>query len=166
MKGKFEILSPGGSLEGIKATINAGADAVYTGGKLFGAREYANNLDVSQMKEALEYAHLREKKIYLTVNTLLKDSEIEEQLYEYILPFYNMGLDAVIVQDYGVMKFIHDNFEKLPIHASTQMCIPFPLAEISTSIGFSAMTLSLILSHRSRGSSSSPSKSRVIVPFG
>ena len=123
MKGKFEILSPGGSLEGIKATINAGADAVYTGGKLFGAREYANNLDVSQMKEALEYAHLREKKIYLTVNTLLKDSEIEEQLYEYILPFYNMGLDAVIVQDYGVMKFIHDNFEKLPIHASTQMCI-------------------------------------------
>lgn len=120
---KVELLAPGGSLESLKAAINAGADAVYTGGLMFGAREYADNLDTSQMIEAIRYAHIHGRKIYLTVNTLLKDDEIKEKLYDYILPFYEYGLDAVIVQDFGVMEFIHENFPDLPIHASTQMTI-------------------------------------------
>lgn len=120
---KVELLAPGGSLAGVKAAINAGADAVYTGGTMFGAREYADNLSTEEMIEAINYAHIHGRKIYLTVNTLLKDREIEEKLYDYLLPFYENGLDAVIVQDLGVMKFIHDNFKNLPIHASTQMTI-------------------------------------------
>lgn len=120
---RVEVLAPGGSLDSVKAAINAGADAVYTGGQMFGAREYADNLDTEQMIEALQYAHIHGRKIYLTVNTLLKDKEIEEKLYDYLLPFYENGLDAVIVQDFGVMKYIHDRFPDLPIHASTQMTI-------------------------------------------
>lgn len=120
---KVELLAPGGSFEGVKSVINAGADAVYTGGLMFGAREYADNLNTEQMIEAIHYAHIHGKKIYLTVNTLLKDAEINEMLYDYILPFYENGLDAVIVQDFGVMNFIHTNFSGLPIHASTQMTI-------------------------------------------
>lgn len=90
---------------------------------MFGAREYADNLSTEEMIEALSYAHIHGRKLYLTVNTLLKDREIEEKLYAYLTPFYENGLDAVIVQDFGVMKFIHDNFSGLPIHASTQMTI-------------------------------------------
>lgn len=120
---KIEVLAPGGSLDSVKAAINAGADAVYTGGQMFGAREYADNLNTDQMLEALQYAHIHGRRIYLTVNTLLKDKEIEEKLYNYLLPFYENGLDAVIVQDFGVMKYIHESFSDLPIHASTQMTI-------------------------------------------
>ena len=120
---KVELLAPGGSLECVIAAINAGADAVYTGGQMFGAREYADNLSYSQMEEAIRYAHIHGRKIYLTVNTLLKDSEIEKELFEYINPLYEIGLDAVIVQDFGVMEFIHNNFMDLHIHASTQMTI-------------------------------------------
>ncbi|MBE5957984.1 MAG: U32 family peptidase [Lachnospiraceae bacterium] len=120
---KVEILAPGGSLECVIAAINAGADAVYTGGPLFGAREYADNLSFEQLEEAIRYAHIHGRKIYLTVNTLIKDLEIEKKLYDYIKPLYNIGLDAVIVQDFGVMEFIHKHFPDLHIHASTQMTI-------------------------------------------
>ncbi len=120
---KVEILAPAGSLDICKAVINAGADAVYLGGNLFGARAFAGNLNEQQVIEAIEYAHLRGKSIYLTVNTLLKNHELEGQLLDYIMPYYKAGLDAVIVQDMGVFKKIHDYFPDMPIHASTQMTI-------------------------------------------
>jgi len=120
---KVEILAPGGSKKSVISAINAGADAVYTGGQLFGAREYADNLTTEELIEVINYAHIHGRRIYLTVNTLLKDKEIERNLYDYILPLYEKGLDAVIIQDFGVMKFIHDKFPLLPIHASTQMTI-------------------------------------------
>ena len=120
---QVELLAPGGSFESVIAALNAGADAVYTGGTMFGARAGADNLTQEQFIEALNYAHIHDKKIYLTVNTLLKDREIEEQLYEFIAPLYLNGLDAVIVQDMGVLKFIRDNFRDMNIHASTQMTI-------------------------------------------
>ncbi len=117
---KFELLAPAGSYESLVAAIKAGADAVYIGGQKFGARAYADNLETDKMIEALDYVHLHGKKLYMTVNTLLKPSEME-QLYEYLLPYYEAGLDAVIVQDLGVLSFIKKHFPDLDIHASTQM---------------------------------------------
>ena len=120
---KLELLAPAGSLDICKAVINAGADAVYLGGNLFGARAYAKNFDQEQLFEALDYAHLFDRKIFLTVNTLLKNHELEQYLYDYIEPLYKHGLDAVIVQDFGVLSFLHQHFPDLPLHASTQMSI-------------------------------------------
>lgn len=120
---KIEILSPAGSYESLKAAIAAGADAVYIGGTRFGARAFADNLTEDKLLEAIDYVHLHGKKIYLTVNTLLKQREIENELYDYLLPYYKHGIDAVIVQDLGVMKFVKEYFPDLPIHASTQMTV-------------------------------------------
>ncbi len=119
----IEVLAPAGSLEICKAVIRAGADAVYLGGDMFGARAYAGNLNREEMLEALDYAHLRDAKIYLTVNTLLKEDEINERLIDYIKPYYEAGLDAVIVQDLGVFNVIRSYFPDLNIHASTQMTV-------------------------------------------
>ena len=118
-----EILSPAGSLDTLYAGINAGADAVYIGGQNFGARAYAKNPDTNDLLKAIDYVHMHGKKIYLTVNTLLKNQEIENQLYDYLLPFYKNGLDAVIVQDMGVFQFIRNYFPDMDIHASTQMAV-------------------------------------------
>lgn len=118
---QVEILSPAGSMESFRAAVNAGADAIYVGGSMFGARAYANNFDADQLKEALDFAHVHGKSVYLTVNTLLKNAEIENSLYEFLRPAYEYGLDAVIVQDFGVFEFIRKNFPNLDIHASTQM---------------------------------------------
>lgn len=118
-----ELLAPGGNYDSVIAAINAGADAVYTGGSLFGARANAQNLTTEELFQAIDYAHLFGKKIYLTINTLIKDKELEEQLFEYLLPLYEHGIDAVIVQDMGVLLFIKENFPELHIHASTQMTI-------------------------------------------
>ena len=118
-----ELLAPAGSYESMTAAISAGADAVYLGGQLFGARAYANNLDTEQLKRAIDYAHLHRKALYLTVNTLLKEEELEEELYHYLKPLYEQGLDAAIVQDMGVFSFIRSYFPLLPIHASTQMTL-------------------------------------------
>ena len=120
---KIEILGPAGSKEGIYTALNAGADAVYVGTSRFGARAFAKNPSVEELTEALAYAHLRDKKIYLTVNTLLTDQEIQESLYEMIMPLYEAGLDACIVQDPGVMSFLHRNFPGMDLHASTQMTL-------------------------------------------
>lgn len=120
---KVELLAPAGSFEGMKAAVHAGADAVYLGGNLFGARAYADNLDEQQLLLAIDYAHLHGKKLYLTVNTLLKEQELEQDLYHYLHPFYERGLDAVIVQDIGVLNRIREAFPKLPIHVSTQMAV-------------------------------------------
>lgn len=119
---KPEILAPAGSMEALKAAVHAGADAVYLGGNRFGARAYADNFDETALIQAIEYAHIYGVKVYLTINTLFRNEEIEE-LFDYLSPLYQTGLDAVIVQDLGVMYYLHQNFPDLPIHASTQMTI-------------------------------------------
>lgn len=123
MKNTLELLAPAGDLKTLKAVIDAGADAVYFGGSMFGARAYASNFSIEEALEAVEYGHIHDRKIFLTVNTLLKNEEITQHLYEYLLPYYTKGLDAVIVQDYGVMQFIRTYFPDLPIHTSTQMTV-------------------------------------------
>lgn len=123
MKDRVEILAPAGSMECLKAAIAAGADAVYTGGALFGARAYAHNLTEEELLEAIDYVHLHGRRLHLTVNTLIKDREMEKQMYDYLLPYYRQGLDAVIVQDIGLFRFIRKHFPDLPIHASTQMTL-------------------------------------------
>ena len=123
MNRQVEILAPAGSYDSFIAAIAAGADAVYIGGTRFGARAYADNLDEEMMLQAIDYAHLHGRKVYLTVNTLLKEQELNDELYSYLLPYYRRGLDAVIVQDIGVLCYIREQFPDLPIHASTQMTI-------------------------------------------
>lgn len=120
---KIELLAPAGSLETLRAVCKAGADAVYLGGGQFGARAYAKNFTEDELLYAIDYVHLRGKKLHLTVNTLLKNRELEEQLYSYLRPYYERGLDAVIVQDAGVFSFIKAHFPGLELHASTQMTI-------------------------------------------
>lgn len=120
---EIEILAPAGSYDSLKAAIAAGADAVYIGGTRFGARAYADNLEQDKMLEVIDYVHLHGRKIYMTVNTLLKESELQKELYDYLLPYYKHGLDAVIVQDIGVLQFIKKYFPDMPIHASTQMTV-------------------------------------------
>lgn len=122
MNPDFEVLAPAGSFEILKAVIDAGADAVYLGGDQFGARAYADNFSKDELLMALDYAHLRGKKIYLTVNTLLKNEELSG-LYDYLLPYYERGLDAVIVQDFGALSCIRRWFSDLPVHTSTQMTV-------------------------------------------
>lgn len=118
----FELLAPAGNLEILKGVIESGADAVYVGGSMFGARAYANNFTEAELLEAIDFAHLRGVKVYLTVNTLIKNSEFSK-LYDYLLVYYKRGLDAVIVQDIGVVKAIHEYFPSLEIHTSTQMTV-------------------------------------------
>ena len=118
----FELLAPAGNLEIFKGVIESGADAVYMGGSMFGARAYANNFTEEELLEAIDFAHLRGVKVYLTVNTLIKNSEFSK-LYDYLLPYYKRGLDAVIVQDIGVVKAIHEYFPSMEIHTSTQMTV-------------------------------------------
>lgn len=125
MKKKVEILAPAGSFDSMKAAVAAGADAVYMGGSRFGARAYAENPDEMGMLEAINYVHLHGRQLYMTVNTLVKEDEMDD-LYDYLLPYYQAGLDAVIVQDMGVFSYIREHFPDLPVHASTQMTITGP----------------------------------------
>ena len=124
---KPELLAPAGSYEALQAALIAGADAVYIGGSRFGARADADNLDEKMLCRAIDEVHLCGKKIYLTVNTLLKQQELEKELYDYLKPYYMCGLDAVIVQDYGVLRCVRRWFPDLPVHCSTQMTITGPL---------------------------------------
>lgn len=119
----IEILAPAGSYESMVGAFNAGADAVYMGGQQFGARAYADNPDENGLLSAIDYAHIHGKKLYLTVNTLQKDEELETQLYNYLYPLYIQGLDAVIVQDMGVLQAIRGWFPEMAVHASTQMTV-------------------------------------------
>lgn len=119
---KVEILAPAGSYESFRAAVAAGADAVYAGGSRFGARAFAENFTEEQLLKAIDYAHLHGRRFYLTVNTLLKDHEID-CLAEYLEPLYRGGLDAVIVQDVGVMGVVRTQFPDMEIHASTQMTL-------------------------------------------
>lgn len=119
---KVELLAPAGNVESMKAAYAAGADAVYIGGSRFGARAFADNPEADALIDAIEYAHIKGKKLYLTVNTLLKDCEMDD-LYGYLLPYYRHGLDAAIVQDMGVFCRLREWFPDLELHASTQMTI-------------------------------------------
>ena len=119
---RVEILAPAGSIESLRAAVCAGADAVYIGGTRFGARAYAKNLSEEELLEAIDDVHIHGRRIYLTVNTLLKDAEID-QLYEYLLPYYLRGVDGVIVQDLGVLAYLRRYFPDLAVHASTQMTV-------------------------------------------
>ena len=115
-----ELLAPAGSPEGYYGAVNAGADAVYLGGREFGARAYADNFSEEELLSCLRHAHIFHKKIYLTVNTLVKEEEME-RLIPFLKPFAEEGLDGVIVQDFGVLRRIHEEFPGLALHASTQM---------------------------------------------
>ena len=118
----IELLAPAGSMEALKAAVESGADAVYLSGKMFGARAYANNFDEDSLKEAIEFAHLRNVKIHVTVNTLVDNAEVAE-LVEYLRYLYEAGADAVLVQDLGVAKLVKLCAPELPLHGSTQMSI-------------------------------------------
>lgn len=117
-----ELLAPAGSMDALKAAVNGGADAVYLSGKQFGARYYADNFKQEEMEEAINYAHLRNKKVYVTVNTLTFDRELED-VASYLVGLYEIGTDAVILQDVGVASICRQLVPDLDMHASTQMTI-------------------------------------------
>ncbi len=117
-----EILAPAGDYDALRAAVFSGADAVYVGGSQFGARAYAKNFGEEDLIRAIDYVHLYGRKLYLTVNTVLKNSELNS-LCDYIRPYYVAGLDGVIVQDLGVARVLCRVFPDLPLHASTQMAV-------------------------------------------
>ena len=119
---KVELLAPAGNYEAMLGAFSAGADAVYLGGSAFGARAYADNFTKEEIIKGINYAHKLGKKVYLTVNTLVKEKEIP-LLYDFLLPFYTNGLDGVIIQDIGVFQFIKKQFPGMELHVSTQMTI-------------------------------------------
>ncbi len=125
MNQKVELLAPAGNKEAFIGAIHAGADAIYLGGTKYSARAYADNFEAEDIIFCIRYAHLRGKKVYLTVNTLMKEEEIKE-LYDYILPLYEAGLDACIVQDFGAFLYLQKYFPEMELHASTQMTITGP----------------------------------------
>ena len=121
-KKRVELLAPAGNKEAFYGAIHAGADAVYLGGSRFGARAYADNFTEDELISCIRYAHLWGRKVYLTVNTLVKESEFDD-IYGYLRPFYEAGLDGVIVQDIGVFDLIREYFPQMELHVSTQMTI-------------------------------------------
>lgn len=119
---RVELLAPAGNIEGFYGAIHAGADAVYLGGSRFGARAYADNFTTQELVDCIRYAHLWGKKVYLTVNTLVKENEFAD-IYEYLLPYYKAGLDGVIIQDIGVLSYVREHFPSMELHVSTQMTL-------------------------------------------
>ena len=120
MNKNVELLAPAGTYEAFIAAVENGANAVYMGGKLFNARANASNFSIEELKNIVEYAHLRNVKIHITMNTLLDDSEISSAL-EFAYDLYKIGVDAVIVQDLGLAKVLHEYIPNLELHASTQL---------------------------------------------
>ena len=118
-----ELLAPAGSMESLQAAVRGGADAVYMGGRKFGARAYADNPDDDRICEAIDYAHLHGVKLYMTVNTLMKERELGEELLPFLKRPYEAGVDAVLVQDLGVLTMIRKHYPDLPVHISTQMTL-------------------------------------------
>ena len=121
-KTKPELLAPAGNIESFYAVLKAGADAVYMAGSRFGARAYADNFSDEELIACIRYAHLLNKKIYLTVNTLVRNNEMSD-LVLFLEPLYEAGLDGVIVQDIGVLKVLGERFPRLLLHASTQLSV-------------------------------------------
>ena len=117
-----ELLAPAGSMEALKAAVSNGADAIYLGMQKFGARAYSSNFDLQSLKEAIRYAHLRDVKIYVTMNTIVFEDEISE-MEEQLWALNEIGADGVIVQDLAVFNYIVDHFADMEAHCSTQMGI-------------------------------------------
>ena len=117
-----ELLAPAGELKSAIGAINAGADAVYLGAPSFSARAYAKNLTTEEIVQVISYAHFWNRKVYLALNTLLKDREIKDAV-KMLQPLYEAGLDAVIVQDLGLLSLLHQFYPEMEIHASTQMAV-------------------------------------------
>lgn len=142
----FELLAPAGNYEAFLAAIENGADAIYLGGKLFNARANANNFDLDELKNMVEYAHLRNVKIHVTMNTLVNNDELSSAL-DFAYDLYNIGIDALIIQDLGLAKVIHENIPNFSLHASTQMSI-YNLAGVQKlqELGFSRVVLARELS--------------------
>lgn len=119
---KIELLSPVGNFDCLKAAVQNGADCVYLGADTFNARASANNFNLDNLEKAINYAHLRDVKVHLALNILIKNNEFEEAL-KLASKAYEMGIDAIIVQDIGLAQFLLNHFKELPIHASTQMTV-------------------------------------------
>ena len=118
----MELLAPAGEFDSLVMAVLNGADAVYAGGNMFSARKSAKNFDLSELDRAVDYCHLRGAKLYLAVNTLIKEFELSD-LLKYLEDIYKIGVDAVIVQDLGVLRLIKKYLPDLPINASTQMSV-------------------------------------------
>ena len=119
---KIELLAPAGNMESLIAAIKAGCDAVYLGGYMFGARSFAGNFSNEEIIEAVNYAHLYGVKVYVTVNTLIYEDEVDT-LLNYVDFLHKNNVDAVIIQDIGMMDLVKQTYPNLEIHASTQMHI-------------------------------------------
>ena len=138
---KVELLSPAGSLESFKAAISAGADAVYLGGKMFSARAYASNFSNEEIKELIEYAHIRDVKVYVTVNTLIFEDEFDEAI-KFIDHLYKSDVDGVLLQDLGLANYLHICYPELVLHASTQLnCHNLSEAKALMKLGFKRIVL-------------------------
>lgn len=142
----MKVIAPAGSIEKFYSAIKAGADEIYMGLKGFGARRNAINLTIDEYKEALDYAHMKDVRVFLTLNTIMTDKEIEGIAIN-LGKLYSWGLDAVIVQDFGFVNFIQNNYPKLEIHASTQMTIAnHKEANCLKKLGFTRVVLARELS--------------------
>ena len=148
MKNNVELLSPVGSYESLLASIENGADAVYLGGKLFNARKYASNFDYDELKSAVDYAHVRGVKVYVVVNTILRDDELKEAV-DYLIYLYNIDVDALIIQDLGLLRLVKKLLPDFEVHGSTQMSINnYYGALLLQELGFSRVVLARELSIR------------------
>lgn len=117
-----ELLAPAGNMEALQAAINAGADAIYVGGSRFNARAYATNFDIEELRTAVKLCHLHGVRLFVTINTIYKEEEIED-LYSYLNELYEMQVDALIIQDEGLMHLVQEHFVDFEIHASTQCSV-------------------------------------------
>ena len=141
MINKTEILAPAGSLDAFYAAMVAGADAVYLGGKAFGARANATNFTLPEIKELIRYAHIRDKKVYVTVNTIIFEDEFSQAL-EFVGNLYYSDVDAIIIQDLGLAMVIREKYPDLALHASTQMNIHnWSMAKKIQELGFKRIIL-------------------------
>lgn len=139
---KIELLAPVGDFECLRAAVQNGADAVYLGASSFSARASAKNFNFDELKEAIDYAHLRNVKVHLALNTLIKNNELDDALF-LAKEAYKMGIDALIVQDYGLCSMLLQYLPDLPLHASTQMSIHnLDGAKQAENLGFSRVVLS------------------------
>ena len=138
---KVELLSPAGNMECLKAAIEAGCDAVYIGGKLFSARGFAGNFTDDEIIEAIKYAHLYGVKVYVTINTIIYQREVNTFL-NYVRFLHQNNVDAVIIEDIGMFCLLKNKFPNLTIHASTQMNIHnYEGALLAKKLGFKRVVM-------------------------
>ena len=117
---KIELLAPAGNLECLKVAVDNGADAVYVGGEMFSARAYADNFTNEELVEGINYAHIKGAKVYVTINIMLFDNEIEDVL-NFVDFLYLNNVDALIVSDFGLINTLKNRYPSLAIHVSTQL---------------------------------------------